>query len=737
MKRLFAGLLVALIALSAISASAAPQVSLPGENDTKPAISPAPFPDRISAFVWRNWGLVDVSLMADVVKATPANLNDLAAEMGLRRDPTVMPEWRTKGYITVLRRNWQLLPYEQLMKLLGKSRAELSFALLEDDFLWVKLGRIKPFCAPLVYDAKAVAATAPARRNIAAALKREGIDPNASEEPRFSFIREIAAADSQFNRTMAKNSPFDFRLIFSYFADYGDPLGDPEIGSYPEGLLQKLSAQGVNAVWLHTVLRTLAKDQKYPEFGEGSEARLANLRKLVARAGKYGIKVYLYMNEPRGMPAEFFAANGRGELRGVREGDRSALCTSHPEVRRWMRDSLREVFSQVPGLGGIFTITMSENLTSCASHMKKNDCPRCRGRSYAELLAEVNRTMVDGMCAGNPEAEALIWNWGWPEDEEAKIVSALPKRNCRLMAVSEKGMKIARGGVPVEEMDYSISIVGPGERAKRFWGFACEAGIPSVAKVQAGNSWELSSFPYLPVMDLVAEHACNLSNYGVNGVMLSWSLGCYPSPNLSVYKELHKGERTQDAVLDRMAAALYGRDKVPQTRAAWKAFSDGFRNYPFHVYVIYNGPQQWGPANPLYWQPTGWKATMVGIPYDDLAGWRQDYPAATFVELFDKVAVGFDEGCKKMEGVAPEKELAMFRAEAMHFASVVDQSKFVMARDRGDCAEMEAIARRELARAKAYLPLVRADSRIGYESSNQYFYLPQDVIEKILSCVLK
>jgi hypothetical protein len=43
-------------------------------------------------------------------------------------------------------------------------------------------------------------------------------------------------------------SPFELRFIFSYFADYGDPLIDPEVKSYPEGLLQRLAAAGVNGV---------------------------------------------------------------------------------------------------------------------------------------------------------------------------------------------------------------------------------------------------------------------------------------------------------------------------------------------------------------------------------------------------------------------------------------------------------------------------------------------------------
>ena len=144
-------------------------------------------------------------------------------------------------------------------------------------------------------------------------------------------------------------------------------------------------------------------------------------------------------------------------------------------------------------------------------------------------------------------------------------------------------MRICRGGVPERERDYSISIVGPGENARRLWGLAAAHGLPSVAKVQAANSWELSSFPYIPTMDLVARHACNIANEGVNGVMLSWSLGCCPSPNLSVYRDLRKGERTPDALLDRMAARLYGEANVKdgtarvlfiQFRGDWQAIDD-------------------------------------------------------------------------------------------------------------------------------------------------------------------
>ena len=65
---------------------------LPGENDTKPALGPEPFPDRMSAFVWRNWGLVEVDRLAEVVGAEPKDLVAIAADFGLPPAPRVLTE---------------------------------------------------------------------------------------------------------------------------------------------------------------------------------------------------------------------------------------------------------------------------------------------------------------------------------------------------------------------------------------------------------------------------------------------------------------------------------------------------------------------------------------------------------------------------------------------------------------------------------------------------------------------
>src|SRR5262249_25500290 len=136
------------------------------------------------------------------------------------------------------------------------------------------------------------------------------------------------------------------------------------------------------------VLPALARCSFAPALGERCEERLENLRKLVARARRYGIGVYLYLNEPRAMPLAFFEQHP--ELRGVTEGDFAALCTSTPAVQEFLVEGLASVFRAVPDLAGVFTITASENLTNCWSHGRGEACPRCRERSPAAVIAEVN-----------------------------------------------------------------------------------------------------------------------------------------------------------------------------------------------------------------------------------------------------------------------------------------------------------------------------------------------------------
>ena len=171
---------------------AACKTPLPGADGTHPAVTYAPFPDALSAFVWRNWPVVPAERLADAIGASVADLEAVARDMGLPvPQPAVSPLWRRKGYITVVRRNWHLLPYCQLKHVLDMSGKELAFSLTEDDFLFVKLGNTKPFCSPIAYSAGMAERGRERRRALARVLAEEGVVPMEPEEPRFSFVKEL------------------------------------------------------------------------------------------------------------------------------------------------------------------------------------------------------------------------------------------------------------------------------------------------------------------------------------------------------------------------------------------------------------------------------------------------------------------------------------------------------------------------------------------------------------------
>ena len=730
------------------------------QGETKAALASPHFPDRVHEFIWRNWNVVAPVKLAQVLGTSERKVAAIAESMGLPPSPGVPPELLKRGYATIIRRNWHLLPYEQLLQLLDWTPERLAFTLREEDFLWVKLGRLKPRCEPLRYrepDKAAQLRAASIRRvvkaDFGAEIRRPGV-------PRFDFVRQLSQP-LPVVAAPAVSGPRDEqqqRLVYSYVAVYGDPLLNPDLNPYPDGLLQRLAAVGVNGVWLQAVLRDLAPGgTAFPEFGKDHEQRLANLRALVQRARRYGIGVYLYLNEPRAMPAAFF--KNRPEMAGVREGELTALCTSRPAVRQWMGDAVEHVFREVGGLAGVYTITASENLTSCASHGGWNACARCKERGDADIITEVNAVIEAGVHRGNPQARVLVSDWGWRGHGDAPdMIAKLPKSVC-LMSVSEWNLPIERGGISSRVGEYSISAVGPGPRSLRHWKLAQEAGLKRGTEIQFNNTCELASIPYLPVMDLVAEHCQNLAPQKLDAMLIGWTMGGYPSPNFRLAQEINRApEAGIAAALDAVACERFGAKGAPHARKAWKLLSDGFRQYPFHVSVVYTSPVQWGPANPVYPTKTGYSATMWGLPYDDLDGWRGPYPPGVFIAQFEKVAEGWRAGIAELALAVQETparrrsevaaDLRFARAAAIHFQAVANQSAFVLARDTlaksGQSLpaaerqrlrqEMKRRLESEISLARELFTLVQQDAHIGFEPSCQYFYLPLDLVEKVVNC---
>ena len=726
------------------------------EGEIKKALEFHHFPGRLHAFVWRNWESVTLERMAAVLQTTPANVRKIGESMGLPPYKAPSPDMQERGYLTIIRRNWHLLPYDQLLTLLGWDAGKLAFTLREDDFLWHKLGRLKPLCQPLLYEPPGNTALTRCEEIKVSLNSYFGEELSSPKDPRFSFVSTLTAVDPDFVPLRDNSSGDDpIRFLYSYFGVYGDPLLNYELDPYPAGLLQRLSEQGVTGVWLHTVLRHLAPGSLFPEDSSDCEIRIGNLGKLVKQADRYGIKIYLYMNEPRAMPESFF--EGREHLRGGKEHDHYALCTSVPEVQQWLRESLSYVFSHVPDLGGVFTITASENFTNCWSHGREaSGCPRCSRLTAAEVISGVNRDIFEGVRSGSSGASVIVWDWGWQDDWAEQVIDNLPQE-VYLMSVSEWSKPIERGGIKSTVGEYSISSVGPGPRALKHWAHAKQRGLRTIAKVQVNCSWELSAMPYLPVLNTIEQHCRNLAKTGIDGMMLSWTVGGYPSPSLEVVSKFGHDTPPPGTVLPDIARERYGMHAAEDALNAWGKFSSAFSEYPFHISFVYCGPAQYGPSNLLYPQPTGYKATMIGFPYDDVDGWRAVYPPDVLASQFEKLAAGWEEGLDAFRrGLEKETnpaklnnildDLRIAEAAQIHFKSVAAQVRFITARNKlisgtDDpekharlCEEIRTFVTNEIKNARRLYTLTCEDSRIGYEASNHYYYLPLDLAEKIINC---
>jgi hypothetical protein len=787
-------------------------------------------------FIWRNWELANTDRLAQVLGTTRAKVLEVGASMGLPKKAELTPDQLRRIYITVIRQNWHILPDEQLMQLLGWDAKECEYHLKEDDFLWIKLGLLKPRCEPLRYEEPS-----PEAKRRAQEIKRlveETLGSSIHEvgEPAFAFVQQLSDAkpilsrdsrsrpvenevdltrgwtlarpakdsgipfallerfQSYLERAMAcearlgaegkssearamrfslnpelgkaagcfevrveadeirvmgsdldglrqalyylqdqmesregpylpkgtvrRDTQLNPRYVYSYFALYGDPLMEADIDPFPDGFLEKLARAGVSGVWLQAVLRNLAPSETFPEFGAGWETRLQNLNKLVERAGKYGVKVYFYLNEPRTMPAEFFAQHPG--IKGTHDpGDEQffTLCTSAPEVREWLAGSLGHLFSSAPGLGGIFCISASENLTNCYSHGHAEFCPRCSQRDGSEVIAEVIQTFREGVRRGSARADVIAWDWGWGEDwirngaNAAKVIQRLPE-DVAVLSVSEWDKPIERGGHPARVGEYSISVVGPGERALGNWGLARERGLPAFAKVQWSCTWEISAVPYIPVPNLILEHCQNLLKTGIKGLQASWTVGGYPSPNLEVAKQCYFSPVSDSSlILSEVAARRYGRAAAPEILEAWKT-------------------------------------------YDDYQSWVGSYPVEVAEKQFEKMAalwasglVGFRLALERVPaGKQPSarKDLGIAETCYLHFKSVANQILFCGLRAeyqeaapgaRPALAErMSKIAREEIELAKRQYAIAREDSTIAFEASNHYYYRPLDLVEKVLNC---
>lgn len=688
------------------------------------------FPAKWQAVIFRNYGYVSLDKIAKTLACSEETVTAEAARLGIE-NAVYDSEWEKNGYITTIRNNWYLLPYEQILSLLGISEQRLAFILEKDDFLAVKLGNFKPACEPVRYEpltSAQIAQTEEIAKTVKKYRKPFSVKP-------FDFFPNALPTDN-INADTRKNT----RIVHGYLSPCGDPFAVDSAEYLPETLLQSYQAQGVSGVWLHGVLSALSPYPFDSSLCEGYELRRKNLKGLIARCKAHGLKVYLYFNEPRALPKEKIGKYAH--LAGGTENGYVALCFEKQETREYLYNAVKDLLGEIPDLGGIITITMSENFTHC-NYRSKTDCPICKHLPPENAAAEINNVIMRAIRDSGAQTELIanLWGWsqflGWTEEQTFRGVEMLDK-DISVLCVSEFDLAIQKGGIQGRIIDYSISNPGPSEITQKTLKKAKELGHKIFAKIQTNNSWECSTVPYLPVFDLTYEHLRNLYAIGVQDYMLTWTLGGCPSPTFDLVSAYSSAP--ENFSLSDWYTKIYG-EIGESVHSAVEDFCNAFREYPFSIDSLYYSPKTLGLANFCSLEPENNTSTMVCYAYDDYDTWIKPYPLAVYLSQYEKLLQGWQEGMRKLSALKQDdkiRELARYaKGSYLHFRYDYLHTKFSAYKSSAEKkSELVVLLDEMYTDAVELLELMREDAKVGYEASNHYFYNERNIIEKLLNIQL-
>lgn len=674
-------------------------------------------PAKWQTVILRNYGLVKTNLIAKVLKCTTKRVDIEAARLGIEQIRYKMV-WREKSYITIIRNNWNLLNYEQLLTLLDMSEEELTYNLDNNDFLGIKLGNFKPE-ADFVYYQKLSKEEIKQTHKIQKILKKYFIENYVSP---FSF---------EYNKSNGKNYDKHDRIIYPYSLECGDVfLKTSKAISNEE--LEAYSSNGINGLWIGAKLRDLCyypfskkKDKKYLK-------RRQNLNEFIDFAKSYGLNVFLYLNEPRGINLNELDPK-YDHLKGRIEGEIVALCVAHKEIQNYLYKSTKELVKNIPNLDGIITITSSENLTHC-KHVPGSDCKVCKDYRPYELACLINNTMFKAIKDAGSKTRIIANQWGWAPycdylPGEAKKGIDLLDQNIEIMCVSEFGTH-KKGNHFYDIGEYSLSHAEPCIETIELLNYAKQKNHKILGKIQVNNSWEMSIVPYVPCFENVFNHLKKLRELGVNDYMLSWTLGGFPSAALSLASSCN---------YDDWLNQNFGND-YEAVKDAIHEVSRGFSYFPFNTKLLYLSPLNQGPSNLLYRNVTNRKATMVTFPYDDVSSWVSKDEENDFINKMQNLIKHFKKALKILMAINnPSNDILeiirYLNVWTICYESTLNQYLFNLNKV-DENKNLNIYLNKELKLTLELYKLASLDSTIGFEASNQYVFTQNTFLEKIINIIL-
>lgn len=513
---------------------------------------------------------------------------------------------------------------------------------------------------------------------------------------------------------------------------------------YPEEHLSAIAHAGMDAI-LYFVKDVDRTDIGYQDFNNA-----------IRIAAKYGLDVYAYIR---------------------------IECNMHPDepgAQAYYHNLYGRLFENCPGFKGVVLVGESVEFPSKDPRVSPfkyynntvDGLPTGKPTpgwfpcmDYPQWLRMLQKVIYPH----KPDADIVLWTYNWGkcnETDRLALIDALPE-GITLMATFEMFQTKQMDGFRSTAVDYTISFPEAGpyfiSEAKR----AKERGIRLYTQSNsAGLTWDYGVIPYDPFPELWVRRYNSMlearEKYGLCGVMESHHYGFWPSFISKIEKRmftfpLSSGENAIKAV----AEELYGPENTDTVLRAWHLLSLAHTYYPCTNADQY-GPFRIGPAYPFV---LGSPVSIPTVPHAIHGGNRITYPdyahsAATSNTDFGTLQTGFrhcriDGEIRSLETMRSLLRQAQAELETLtgrlsgirktdhlrlcnmvcfmeHTATTVIHAKqwakyrwqfpTITEADalRRWVQDMIDLAEAEIQNAEQTIPIVEADSRLGWEPSMEY-----------------
>ncbi len=480
----------------------------------------------------------------------------------------------------------------------------------------------------------------------------------------------------------------------------------------------------------------------------------------------------------------------RGALTWSADGEYN-LCTEHPMVKKYLEESIEEIFAGAPDLQGIEIIIGGENFYHCFMrpypHKKGHtNCTRCEAIGPDTVVSNLVNSIASAARRANPDAVVEAWPYSavslWASDTyQSGLIEKLGPGTA-ILTESVKDTTIEKPfGIKKLLWDYSIDLIGPSERAMHQIELCNKRDIPTTVLSMYEMSFEAALLPEIPCMDRWAARADGLAGSGADGTYL-WKMGPYYGGFSSeVYKHfMWNPAPSQEDLLIKLAARAAGFKAGPHLREAWRNVSEAIGWSP-EIATYYKGPLYIGPAQPMIADKdaevpevfNGYYLFLLEKTLSDGLKSRPTYfteaPGRTQVDAFNKSYAKMEEflakanaELDKAEPLVPEQNKILFESQAYPirwlYHSVRTQSNFSksclirdeliplskqesLTKDEQERAqqlytEWQSILQDELKNAQIAAPIARADVRLDcYFRGDHMFNHLWDMVDAKIALV--